>query len=254
MVSMSNMPLPYAKNKTGNAGKLSYEELLDLAAHDLQAPIRKASVLTDRIVLKFMNGDAEAQEYIRRLQSCIQDMEQMLNSMVALGNTDKQALKTVPCDIDEVIQEQASKLGIDNSVNILTSIGTLDADRAQLNKLFEILLENSLKFRKENTSLHIEISAYDAAQEEKLLHGLDKSIPYRVIELADNGIGFDAAAAGKIFQPFVRLNGKSSYPGNGLGLAICEKIVSAHQGVIHAESMENNGARFIIILPQSQNN
>ena len=72
------------------------------------------------------------------------------------------------------------------------------------------------------------------------------------IKFADNGIGFDQAFATKIFDPFVQLNGKSAMSGNGLGLAICRKIVEMHDGIIYAES-NNTGSSFTLILPKLAN-
>jgi light-regulated signal transduction histidine kinase (bacteriophytochrome) len=68
----------------------------------------------------------------------------------------------------------------------------------------------------------------------------------------DNGIGFDQEFSEKIFMIFQRLNGKSEYPGSGIGLAICKKIVDNHHGFIGANSETNKGATFTILLPQTQ--
>ena len=72
------------------------------------------------------------------------------------------------------------------------------------------------------------------------------------IKITDNGIGFKEENAGKIFQPFIRLNGKSEFPGEGLGLAISKKIIKMHNGVLYANAAENSGSFFVIIIPQIQ--
>ena len=81
---------------------------------------------------------------------------------------------------------------------------------------------------------------------------LDNNETYYIIRIKDNGIGFEQQYAAKIFQLFQRLQGKSEYPGTGIGLSICKKIVTNHKGFIYAESEPGEGAEFFIILPEKQ--
>lgn len=83
------------------------------------------------------------------------------------------------------------------------------------------------------------------------MFGLEREKKYYRIEIRDNGIGFEQHNAQKIFEPFVRLNPKSEYEGNGLGLFICKKIVAHHHGTIYAMPNEKEGARFVLILPET---
>ena len=73
---------------------------------------------------------------------------------------------------------------------------------------------------------------------------------YYKIAITDNGIGFENEYASRIFQVFQRLHGKSEYPGSGIGLAICKKILECHHGVIYAENMNGQGARFTFLMPE----
>ena len=86
---------------------------------------------------------------------------------------------------------------------------------------------------------------------EKNSLGLIQDINYNKIRISDNGIGILPEDTEKIFSPFVRLNGKSEFAGNGIGLAISKKIVDNHQGILYAEKKEDEGARFILIIPQT---
>jgi signal transduction histidine kinase len=75
---------------------------------------------------------------------------------------------------------------------------------------------------------------------------------YHCITLTDNGIGFEEEYSEKIFQIFQRLHGKAEYPGSGIGLAICKRIVDNHNGVIFAHSLPGNGSTFTVLLPEKQ--
>jgi light-regulated signal transduction histidine kinase (bacteriophytochrome) len=240
------------------ADKMAYDELLDLAAHDLQAPLRKLSVLTDRFISKFAGADStEAREYSKRMMGCVHDMQQMINGILELSNLNTYQKNISSCDLNEAVQQALKILGESirekKAVIEIAQLETIEADAGQMNLLFKHLIENSLKFSGE-TSLQINISGRTATDDEKEKAGLANDEPFYSIQLSDNGIGFDEENARKIFQPMVRLNGKSGYPGNGLGLTLCEKIVSGHGGSIYAERIENNGARFILLLPKKQKN
>ena len=87
-------------------------------------------------------------------------------------------------------------------------------------------------------------------QTNKLL--LPHEVVYYKIIVADQGIGFEQEYALRIFQIFQRLHGKAEYPGSGIGLAICKKIVDNHKGIIYAEGASGKGANFYIILPENQ--
>jgi light-regulated signal transduction histidine kinase (bacteriophytochrome) len=119
----------------------------------------------------------------------------------------------------------------------------------QMKQLFANILNNAIKFRKPGTSPEINISSAILTQEEKDLHDLLASKQYHKITISDNGIGFAGEYAERIFQIFQRLHGKSDYPGSGIGLAICKKIVDHHHGLIFAKGSEGAGAEFVIILP-----
>jgi signal transduction histidine kinase len=117
--------------------------------------------------------------------------------------------------------------------------------------LFRNLLENAIRFSKKDNPPDIQVSAQAVTGKEKNSYGLQKDTNYFKITCSDNGIGFRQEYAEKIFRPFVRLHGKSEFPGNGIGLALVRSIVDNHRGIIYAESAENEGARFILLLPQT---
>jgi len=133
-------------------------------------------------------------------------------------------------------------------------IGELPAikgDETQLLLMFRKLLENSIKFKSPYADLKIKINAEQLGQSERERLKLQPGNYFKVC-IADNGIGFDDGDRKKIFEPLVRLHGKSQYPGNGLGLALVTRIVINHDGTVFAEGSRSEGARIYIVLPENQ--
>jgi light-regulated signal transduction histidine kinase (bacteriophytochrome) len=113
---------------------------------------------------------------------------------------------------------------------------TLPVDRGQIVRLFQNLVGNAIKYRKQDEPPQVHISAEQKGTE-------------WVISIRDNGIGFDPQDAATIFEPFKRLHTTGDYPGTGVGLAICRRIVQAQKGRIWAESQPGEGATFSFTLP-----
>jgi len=113
---------------------------------------------------------------------------------------------------------------------------TLPVDRGQMVRLFQNLVGNALKYRKPDQRPKVHISAEQQRAE-------------WVFSVRDNGIGFDPEHASTIFTPFKRLHTAEEYPGTGIGLAICKRIVQAQGGRLWAESQEGEGATFFFTLP-----
>jgi len=120
----------------------------------------------------------------------------------------------------------------------------------QYEQLFKNLFENAMKFSKKNIPVKIDVRTNMVTSEEKILFALKSDKKYYRIDITDNGIGFNQSYAEKIFEPFVRLHPKSQYEGSGLGLTICKKIVTNHNGIIYAEGNEKEGSRFVLFLPE----
>jgi light-regulated signal transduction histidine kinase (bacteriophytochrome) len=113
---------------------------------------------------------------------------------------------------------------------------TLPVDRGQMVRLFQNLIGNAVKYRHPERPAEVHLSAEQQGTE-------------WVISVRDNGIGFDQRHAGAIFAPFKRLHTAEEYPGTGVGLAICKRIVQAQGGRIWAESQPGNGTTFFFTLP-----
>jgi two-component system CheB/CheR fusion protein len=142
-----------------------------------------------------------------------------------------------------LIEEKKAKIEVAN-------LPTLEAIPFQMNQLFHNLISNSLKFSKEGVSPVIKIDSRKISEKEiERYPSLNPTNQYVEITFQDNGIGFEQKYAEQIFTIFQRLHNKEIYSGTGIGLALCKKIIENHQGEIFANSKENEGAVFHIILP-----
>lgn len=236
--------------------KQLYIEFIDLASHDLQAPLRKLGVLTERLTSKYKNDDSpEVQEYVRRIQACIGDMRSLIDGLGELANAIPEESDYTNCDLNgllqKVIQEFDMQVQATQATITVGPMPKVKGDVLQLRQLFRQVIQNSLRFTKKDVPVKVNVCAEAIDDAEKIRRQLKVDTTYYQVEISDNGIGFNPEDAEKIFRPLVRLNGKSAFEGNGLGLAICEKIVSNHGGIIFAESEKNAGSRFRIILPET---
>jgi signal transduction histidine kinase len=122
-----------------------------------------------------------------------------------------------------------------------------------MNQLFYNLIGNALKFSKPDVTPEVRIAARSISAEEanRRLDGPPTAARYHHITVADNGIGFEVRYTEQIFEVFKRLHGRDAYPGSGIGLALCKRIVANHGGALYAESELGKGSTFNILLPQT---
>lgn len=238
--------------------KSEYAEFIDIAAHNLDAPLRKLSVLVDRITAKYGDSkDAEAQGYVNRVKACLTDMRSLIDSLATLSRITSGATKPVSCNIQLIVEQQWQELrgmvNVSKATITTKQLPIIEGDPSQYSELLNQLLCNSLRFARSGQPAEIQVRGSMATEKEKRVHGLAPGQEYYKIEIRDNGIGFRQEYAEKIFRPFFRLHGKSEYPGNGIGLALCKRIVDNHRGIIYAEGVENEGSHFVLLLPQTLN-
>jgi signal transduction histidine kinase len=234
--------------------KQMYNELVEIAAHDLKAPLRKLAVFTDRLTAKFSTpGKEEVNEYVHRIHSCINEMNELIDALTEYAGLTPGSMSIGKCELtlinEKVFNQLRSAITEDETNLEIAALPEIEADENQLLLLFQNLLENALKFRRPGVLLNIKIFSEVVTNDEKNKYQLDEKGEYYKISIKDNGIGFKQEYAERIFQPLVRLNGKSSYPGKGLGLAMCERIVTNHKGIMYGESNEE-GSQFSIIFPE----
>ena len=257
---MEKMPYPKEResmmqqNGSVSDFEKEYADFIDLAVHDLDAPLRKLTLLVGMLTSKLL-ADTDMQTYIERIGNCIGDMRSLIDDLSVLGKITSDEIEVTSCNIEAIIQQALQDLPtrVKEKKAVITtfSLPVIEGDVHQYARLFKDLLENAITFNKNDTppEIHIQSSVLTSKEKDQLNLSTDRL--YYKIEIADNGIGFKNDHAEKIFQPFVRLHGKSQFPGNGIGLAICKKITAIHHGIIYAEGRENGGSRFILILPES---
>ncbi len=252
MVHVKKTMGPSFLDKSASNYQKDYAEFIELAGHDLDAPLRKLSVLVERLVAR-IDPVGDIAGYITRIQASLADMRSMIDGLSMLAAFTSSEVKQERCDMGDIVQRVVELLPgqYKNSIVITSSLPVLQGDSGQYKQLFKNLLDNAIVFSKKETAPRIEISAEPLQPEEQIRFALPAHRNYFKIVMADNGIGFRQEYAEKIFRPFIRLHGKSEYPGYGMGLAICKRIVENHHGIIYAEGKNEEGARFILILPQT---
>lgn len=242
-------------NKELDRYKQDYAEFIETAAHDLDAPLRKLSVLVEKVTIECESGRQEnIRGYVPRINRCLADMRSLVDGLAMLSRIGLGAGTCTDFDLEAVVREALQDIGPfaeDKRARIaISALPLINGDRMQYRQLFKNVLQNALTFGKKDSLPVIDIQSEDLTNEEKLQRFPGNGKDYFKISITDNGIGFKQEYAEKIFRPFVRLHGKSEYTGNGIGLALCKRIAENHQGTIYAEGNEDTGARFVLIIPQ----
>lgn len=227
-----------------------------ISSHDLQEPLRKIQTFADRIVeTEFENLTAKGKDYFRRIQAGAARMQKLIRDILAYSRTTTTEKIFEEKDLNDLLAQSKIELEVriseKNAVIESDKLPTISVIPFQIQQLFNNLLNNALKFSKEEVRPHVRLTS-------KIVTG--KNVPhpeavpdkkYCHLRFFDNGIGFESEYNTKIFEVFQRLHPRSEYAGTGIGLAICKKIVENHNGFIFAEGKLGEGATFHIYLPVS---
>ncbi len=240
-----------------NRSNKELEEFAYIASHDLQEPLRKLITFSDRLEKTLLNMPAEASMYLQRMRNSAYSMKTLIENLLEFSRITRVKTKFQKTDLNSILQQvlQELELNIEETQASfeLGTLPTLNVVPHQIQQVFFNLINNSLKFRKQQTPLVIKINAVDLTPAEAKKYNLAEKKAYCKITIEDNGIGFEQEYHEKIFQLFQRLNSKNEYPGTGIGLAICRKVMSFHKGLIYVHSTPNVGTVFSLILPYSTN-
>jgi len=216
------------------------EQFAYVASHDLQEPLRMVAAYTQLLSERYRSQlDENGDKYIGYAVEGAQRMQALIQDLLNFSRIGRDGRKNVSTNGDAVLDDVLLNLqaAIKESGAEVThdKLPSVVADRSQLAQLLQNLIGNAIKFRGKETP-RICVSA------EKL--GADW-----VFAVRDNGIGIAAEHAEVIFTIFQRLHTRAEYPGNGVGLAICKKIVEQHGGIIWVESQPGQGSTFKFTLP-----
>jgi signal transduction histidine kinase/ABC-type amino acid transport substrate-binding protein len=217
------------------------ERFAYVASHDLQEPVRMVVSYAQLLELRYGEQlDGTAREFIGYLVDGARRMHQMINDLLAYSRVGTLGSPAEQVDAGNCCAQALGnlKLVVEQTGAEITvaPLPTLAADGSQLVQLFQNLVGNSLKFRGEAMPL-VSIRAEELAKEWRFA-------------VTDNGIGLDTAHSDRIFRIFQRLHGYSEYPGTGIGLAVCKRIVERHGGRIWVESTPGAGATFFFTIPK----
>lgn len=218
------------------------EQFAYVASHDLQEPLHLISAFTDRI-LNLYTGvlDEKGADYLRRVQRSVKRMRQLIDDLLQFSRITTRGKPFASVRLNQVLADLLKDLEVRLAeTGGKVELGTLPevfADTLQMRQLFQNLIVNALKFRRPAEAPRVQVSA-------KILGD-----GFCEISVQDNGIGFDEKYLEQIFLPFSRLHSYFEYEGSGIGLAVCQKIVSRHGGEITAQSRPGEGSRFIFTLP-----
>jgi PAS domain S-box-containing protein len=230
------------------------EEFAYVASHDLQEPLRKISTFSDRLMERFDETlKDEGKLYLERIMASAGNMRVLIDNLLEFSRISRTKQPFAPLNLNFVLHQVKNDLEL-NIEETGTRINTenlpvIDGSLSQMKQLFNNIINNAIKFHKPGQAPVIDITTAKLTSEEKGRFNLDRIRNYCRIRFTDNGIGFENEYATRIFQIFQRLHGKSEYPGSGIGLAICKKIVDRHHGVMFAENIEGRGACFTVIIP-----
>ncbi len=231
--------------------ELSNKELDSFAymvAHDLQEPIRKIKTYNDHLKTKLIQADEESLMTITKTQIACKRMQRLINEIFSFSKITASAERQTWSDLNALMHEVLLDMDLlmqeSNAIVILNPLPCMFVYPNHIKSLFYNLISNSIKYAKIGCAPEIKITFSPVTT------GMQNEInePYCTIQFEDNGIGFNQNLAEEIFLLFNRL--QTDRTGNGIGLAICKKIVSQHQGKITATSEINKGSIFKITFPR----
>jgi PAS domain S-box-containing protein len=216
------------------------EQFAYVASHDLQEPLRKIKSFSQLLGEDYQGQlDATADEYIHYITNGVTRMQTLISDLLIYSRVGRLELNKQPTDLNAVLSQVKEDLSVaiseNNAVITASSLPTVQANPLQMAQLLQNLIANSIKFCSDATP-EIYIAAQLQQQE-------------WLISVQDNGIGIKPDYAERIFAIFQRLHNRSEYPGTGIGLAVCRKIVERHGGRIWVESELGGGATFYFTLP-----
>jgi signal transduction histidine kinase len=216
------------------------EHFVQVAAHDLQEPLRTVVNFTDLLEARSRDRlDGEAREFLGYVVGGVTRMQRMLRDLLTFSQVDRSEARAVAvdCELAFATARESLKAAIEESRAVVThdALPTVIGDPTHMEILFQNLVGNAVRFRGEILPrVHV---------------GARLEGDRWVFSVRDNGIGIDPADFGRIFNMFHRVHGSDRYPGSGIGLTICKRIVERYNGRIWLESRVGSGTIFYFTAP-----
>ncbi|HVU87616.1 MAG TPA: PAS domain S-box protein [Pirellulales bacterium] len=215
------------------------EQFAYVASHDLQEPLRMVASYCQLLQRRYKGKlDADADDFINFAVDGARRMQVLINDLLTYSRAGRRDLALAETDCEQVLSDVMSNLqtAIEEREAVITHdpLPTVMADRGQLTQVLQNLVANAIKFSKCRPKVHIASERIDDEWR---------------IAVRDHGIGIAPEYAERIFEIFKRLHGWGEYPGTGIGLAVCKKLVERHGGRIWVESTPEQGSTFFFTLP-----
>lgn len=221
------------------------EQFTSIVSHDLQEPIRSIKSFLQLIEIKLIQGDyKELNTYITKSINAANRMRELIRNLLHYSQVGKGELIEEEINVEGLFNEVKDNLkpaiqAANTEVIFASQVEYIKGDRVQITQLLQNLISNAIKFTRSEKP-RVEVGCYKE----------DNLIKFAV---SDNGIGIEQADLKKVFDIFRRLNTVRDFPGTGIGLAICKKIVERHGGNIWPESEQGKGTTFYFTLSQKVN-
>jgi PAS domain S-box-containing protein len=222
------------------SSNVELERFAHAVSHDLQEPLRTISGFLNLLQRRYAGQlDAKADLFINYAVEGANRMKEMIDALLDLSRIERQGQPFEPIDCTVLLREVLSALSATldecGAEVSYTNLPTVSADRVQLGQVFQNLISNAVKFQiRPDPQVHISAERRD---------------DHWLFAVQDNGIGIDKEEAKYLFEPFQRLHTREEYPGTGMGLALCRRIIQRHGGQIWVESTRGEGATFKFTLP-----
>jgi PAS domain S-box-containing protein len=238
-----------ALNENLERSNRELEQFAYVASHDLQEPLRMVSSYTQLLEQRYKDKlDQDANDFIGYAVDGANRMQRLIQDLLEYSRITTRGQPLALLDGHEVLGEAIKNLqaAIQESGALVTSndLPMVLGDRTQIVQVFQNLIGNGIKFKRPDVAPLIHISAEDDLHDNR----------FRLFKVSDNGIGIEPRHFNRLFEIFQRLNSKKEYPGTGIGLALCKRIVERHGGRIWMESEPGKGSTFLFSLPAEDHN
>lgn len=239
-----------------NRSNESLQQFAYIASHDLQEPLRKIQTFGSLLMAQ-LDGQLSqtSAEYLQRINQTGARMATLISDLLAYSRIAAHQQELGPVSLSAVVAEVLTtldwKISQDKAQVVIHDLPIVQGEASQLGQLFQNLLSNALKFSHPHQPPRVEVSSVIVPRSElpPVIRPTSLANMFHCISVRDEGIGFDARYAERIFQVFQRLHGKQEYAGSGIGLAICQAVAQHHGGGITATSPPGHGATFLVYLP-----